>query len=139
MSIHYSKIFEVVGNNIRNEFVYVLNDTSYSEACNPACYHCVYDLNIHLTDNKCGTVIFDTTLLIENKYNHDCSASAQWTYNNLVSLNTGTYTLEKTLSINTDAMTHYIDYYIDSTACIPHLDTLTPDTCGCYVTCGRSR
>ena len=135
MSIHYSKIFEVVGNNIRNEFAYALNDTSYTEACNSACYHCAYDLNIHLTDNKCGSVLFDTTVLIGNKYDYDCSASAQWTYNKLVALNTGTYTLEKTLSINTDAMSHYIDYYLDSTICIPHLDTLTPDTCGCHVTC----
>jgi len=142
---------------------YDLQGTSYTYSCLPtvACYDCVYDLEINILDkclnnptgftkitktlgniiNPSGDVALTTnTVCGDQIVNFNTSQFSASGNQLLVDLNVGEYTIIKTLKINQEALTFYLNSYL-STNCVKDTsDFYNPtgvDTSGCNITCAQ--
>ncbi len=138
---------------------YDLQGTSYTYSClssNP-CYDCVYDLEIDVYDNclnnpngftkitkTLGKMISPTqsSTVLDALCNQVVNFSTTQLSNSgsdlQIYLEQGEYTITKTLKINQNAMTFYLNDYLKSN-CVKTINDfkqgIAPDTSGCGLTC----
>jgi len=105
------------------EFIYTMVGIDYMEEClGSICLNCVYDLHIQLLD-ECKAVVggVDYTVQIgdmpvssTDEASLDCEDANDGTQTfSAISLEVGTYTITKTLSINQEAMEIYANIYAE--------------------------
>ena len=141
-------------------FNYNLENDPYSDSCTPSiCFNCVYDLRFTLTD-ECGALVVDTNgdtveYIIPQGY-FDTSGGQiifttscdSGTYNDSIlftaELAAGNYTINKTLTLNSQVIASAFQTYLDSAIngeCIDSLGAFKAealanlDLSGCDVSC----
>jgi len=149
-SIKSTKNF-LVANTSLHKFVYELFPESLEiKTCDSSdfCYDCVYDLDIKLTDD-CGNLIHQ---LVRNNYNPDnalvyyfdttCTNETPPILDSFeLVLGVGSYSVTKSLTINSQAIDYYFNDYKAKDTCIRtfedfYADALAEiDFSGCEVTC----
>ncbi|MBL7936961.1 MAG: hypothetical protein JNM51_14235, partial [Bacteroidia bacterium] len=140
---------------------YDLKGTSYTYSCLPSntCYDCVYDLEIDIYDNckhnpngfttitkTLGNIIPESFPSSSNVLNVACDQEVEFSTSQLnsggnhllVELEQGEYTITKTLKINKEALSFYLNEYLKSD-CVKSVEDfkegLEPDITGCSITC----
>lgn len=125
-ALRFGSQISVVNNNSLYNFDYNLSFGAFSDNCmTPKCYPYVYDLSISLKDN-CGVeelaysnmamTSLDETIYAADLSHLNCGTLQLFSKNNsdglTASLDVGTYTLSKILSVNEEALNIYTNQYI---------------------------
>jgi hypothetical protein len=145
-----SRTFLVSADNTSYTIDYRMNDSAFKPSCLPSdiCYECVYDLTISLRDD-CGNELlhgnkhssnptplvrtvgkihadFDTICPdspVKYKFSTDSLLNLGSDTNFVVSLNIGSYTIIKKLTINNQALDYYTNQYIRQDTCLKSLES----------------
>ncbi len=137
---------DTVGNSlIVNSYFTVTEDNGYSvyylatggkyeDECIPnICFDCVYDLKLRIY-NECGDSVFFDDFRIGDMPNSEpesiecANPLDEDYYSKTLNLTVGYYHIEKTLSVNQEAVAKYADIYIEKNNCIKNINNfLTPE------------
>ncbi|MFK7972145.1 MAG: DUF6443 domain-containing protein, partial [Bacteroidia bacterium] len=97
------------------------------EACDNVCFDCVYDLEISIVKADCGTVIYEDSRTLGSLagLDYECNEDVVYEMPALVfELETGQYTITRSLCVNEEARQTYADLYLENCA-IPLEDFIT--------------
>ena len=107
-------------NNEDYNFSYSFTPSQYQSSCLPStiCYDCVYDYTLKIVD-ECGVVYLDVTNQVNGlEFDTECNSNNLFISNHTIPLPKGTYTISKTLKVNTSAIDSYWCSTIDNSTCI---------------------
>src|SRR5690606_36842068 len=92
----------------------------FESACldSTLCLDCVYDMNISILD-ECGIVYWDSTATIYgDTFDLVCHGDTNLRFSEAVVLPSGYYTINKTLTVNQDAINEYWCMYLENDTCM---------------------
>jgi len=105
----------------------VIPEVFDSNLASGVCFDCVYELSISIVDNEDGTEMIPSGPYIDTigilPPNVVCNSVDTFTIDTgviAINLPIGSYTITKELSINTDAIDYYVDYYMDNNVSTYH-------------------
>jgi RHS repeat-associated protein len=129
----------VVENGTQYVLDYKILSDVYEESCGETdgvAYRYVYDLTLSLMDD-CGVERFDTTFTQVGTEQIGALIGANRQWQETVNLNKGSYTLQKTLKVNEQALLNYKAHYLsDANEClIPSEDFAASISTDCGTTC----